>query len=82
MVDNADVLCVMRTYPHVDGAERALRCAELIHDALRCETLPEMAWCSIPVLWHQSTADAPGRRLTATWSRRRTEATRAVQQRG
>ena len=52
MVDNADVLSVMRTYPHVDGAERAVRCAELLHDALRGETLPEMAWCSIPVLWH------------------------------
>jgi microcystin degradation protein MlrC len=27
MVDSADVLSVMRTYPHTDGAERALRSA-------------------------------------------------------
>eukprot|EP01043_Picozoa_sp_COSAG02_P019641 COSAG02_NODE_953_length_15689_cov_112.180564_12_plen_634_part_00 len=52
MVDNADVLSIMRTYPHIDGAERALRCAELLHDALCGTAVPEMAWCSIPLLWH------------------------------
>ena len=42
----------MRTYPHVDGSERALRCTELMKAALEGTATPTMAWCSLPILWH------------------------------
>eukprot|EP01050_Picozoa_sp_SAG11_P015778 SAG11_NODE_2084_length_3847_cov_2.877801_4_plen_297_part_00 len=52
MVDNADFLCVERTYPHVDMAERASHAAEVMARALRKEIgRPAVAWRPIPILW-------------------------------
>eukprot|EP01047_Picozoa_sp_COSAG01_P082385 COSAG01_NODE_16802_length_1202_cov_29.503173_1_plen_317_part_10 len=51
MVEHADLLCIERTYPHVDMAERALHATDVLARTLAGHINPTMAWCSLPILW-------------------------------
>ena len=51
MIEPADALAVMRTYPHVDMRERALHIADLMERTLAGELQPTMAFRQLPLLW-------------------------------
>lgn len=51
MVEPADFLVVMRTYPHVDMHERALHAVDRLSDILVGKLNPTMAWRQLPLLW-------------------------------
>jgi microcystin degradation protein MlrC len=51
MIEPADALAVMRTYPHVDMRERALHIAELMEQTLAGHLQPAMGFRQLPLLW-------------------------------
>lgn len=51
MIEPADLLVVMRTYPHVDMHERALHAVDCLAQILDGELEPTMAWRQLPLLW-------------------------------
>ncbi|MEC7556206.1 MAG: M81 family metallopeptidase [Planctomycetota bacterium] len=51
MIEPADALAVMRTYPHVDMRERALHIAGLMERTLAGELQPTMGFRQLPLLW-------------------------------
>ena len=51
MIDPADALSVMRTYPHVDMRERALHVTGLMEETLAGRLRPTMAFRQLPLLW-------------------------------
>ena len=51
MIDPADALAVMRTYPHVDMRERALHVTDLMEETLAGRLRPTMAFRQLPLLW-------------------------------
>ena len=51
MIDPADALAVMRTYPHVDMRERALHVTGLMEETLAGRLRPTMAFRQLPLLW-------------------------------
>jgi microcystin degradation protein MlrC len=50
MVDNASVLTIFRTYPHIDMAETGARAQALLAELLRSERPFERAWRQLPYL--------------------------------
>jgi microcystin degradation protein MlrC len=54
MIENANALIIMDTYPHVDMAERAVEATALMVRTIRGEIRPTMAWCSLPMFWSAS----------------------------
>ncbi len=51
MIEPADALAVMRTYPHVDMRERALHITELMAETLAGRLRPTMGFRQLPLLW-------------------------------
>ena len=50
-VEAADIIIVMRTYPHVDMHERALEAVDLMTKMIDGSIKPSMAFRSLPILW-------------------------------
>jgi len=51
MIEPADALAVMRTYPHVDMRERALHITGLMDETLAGRLRPTMGFRQLPLLW-------------------------------
>ena len=51
MIEPADALAVMRTYPHVDMRERALHITGLMAETLAGRLRPTMGFRQLPLLW-------------------------------
>ena len=60
MVENADVITVYRTYPHIDMYETGERCGRTLLRMLAGEIRPRMVWHSLPILSHMN-VHAPSR---------------------
>lgn len=60
MVENADVVTVYRTYPHIDMYETGERCGRTLLRKLKGEVEPVMFWHSLPILSHMN-VHAPSR---------------------
>ena len=50
-IDAADIISVMRTYPHIDMRERALEMVDLLSNILTEKLKPKLAFRKIPILW-------------------------------
>jgi microcystin degradation protein MlrC len=66
MVQNADIVTVYQTNPHIDAYEQALLCGHLIAQTVRGEIHPRMTLVDPPLvvnILRQGTSDAPMRDL-------------------
>ena len=50
-IDAADIISVMRTYPHIDMRERALEIVDLLSEIIKGNLKPKLAFRQIPILW-------------------------------
>ena len=50
-VASVDALCIIRTYPHVDAADRGVQAATIGVSAVRGEVRPITVWRPLPLLW-------------------------------
>ena len=50
-IDAADVILVMRTYPHIDMHERAAEAVSILDKIFDCSIKPTMVFRSLPILW-------------------------------
>jgi microcystin degradation protein MlrC len=62
MVDNCNIICGYKTYPHVDMFEAGTLAGNILFQQLRGEVQPTMAWGSRPMLPHtlrMGTSESP-----------------------